>query len=339
MMLSFGQPKNKALRWNTIIIFGSPSSEIMTDSKVHNQVFNHSVRWFIPIGMSNLEAKSKFINWLKFAMVATAVFQIEAAPTTGALHIQANVKLKEKKRSKTLARGSNILLYGVEISEASIAGQMELANYVMKATTRILGPWGWPTDIYRGSDLYTEPRPWQKTLEEYIQLQPDKREIVWIHNSGGGAGKSQFVKKMCWLHDATYLAYARTENLIATACQKISQVYLVDLSKSMPKDIGKQDLYSALEQIKNGMLLNTKFAVKTVFFDPPHVVVFSNQQPTYQAMSADRWKVMHIGEDFTLQNGPERPTTPRQEIRSARELFPENPLEEIGLRFVHMDDL
>lgn len=339
MMLSFGQPKNKALRWNTIIIFGSPSSEIMTDSKVHNQVFNHSVRWFIPVTDTWMDAKSKFINWLKFIQAATAVFQLEAAPTTGALHIQANVKLKEKKRSKTLARGSNVLLWGVEISEASIEGQMELSNYVMKATTRVQGPWGWPIDIYKGQDLYVEPRPWQRTLEEYILKTPDRREIVWIQNSTGNAGKSQFVKKMCWAHGATYLAYARTENLIATAAQKISECYLVDLSKSMPKDIGKNDLYAALEQIKNGMLLNTKFAVKTVFFNPPHVLVFSNFKPAYQAMSADRWRVMHITEDWRLADGPETPTTPVPRITSARELFPANPLEELGLRFVNMDEL
>lgn len=266
----------------------------------------------------------KFINWLKFIGTLTAVFQLEAAPTTGRLHFQANVKTKEKRRSKTLAKASNHLLPGVEISPCSITGQAELASYVMKNETRIQGPWGWPTDIYRGADLYTTPRPWQKTLEEYITMPPDKREIIWIHNSKGNAGKSQFCKKMCWLHGAAHLAYARTENLIALACHKISHCFLVDLSRSMPKDIGKFDLYSALEQIKNGMLVNTKYEVKTVFFDPPHVIVFANQQPAYLAMTADRWKVMHITDDYLLANGPETPTTPQNVPRSSRMLFQEN---------------
>lgn len=256
-----------------------------------NQVTCHSVRWFIPEHMGQDEALRKFRDWLTFIVAVSAVYQIEIT-STDRKHIQAFVKTKDKIRSRTLAAGSNMHLFGVEISPCSAAGRAALEAYCMKTDSRVAGPWRFPlTQAYAGGDLYRDPYPWQKQLEEHLLTPPDDRSIWWITDSEGNSGKSKFVKKMCFYHDAVYLSHARTENILALASQKISRIYLVDLSRTKPHDIAGDDLYAAIEQIKNGMIINTKYKVSTMFFDPPHVIVFSNTPPKTSALSRDRWKL------------------------------------------------
>lgn len=265
----------------------------MSEHKVANQVTCFSVRWSIPVILPWQNARALFLTWLKFICAVKAVFQIESHQS-GQLHIQAFVQTKDKKRPLTLAKGSNLHLSGVEISAASANGRLQLEAYCMKPETRVHGPWGYPVALYTGKDLYTIPWPWQLQLENLLQEEPDDRTIWWISDLIGATGKSKFVKKMSWLHDSCFLAYARTENLLYVVTQKISTAYLVDLTRAKPRDIAGDDLYSALEQIKNGMVLSTKFIPKTVYFDPPHVIVFANQPPKVDRMSQDRWKVIRM---------------------------------------------
>ena len=48
--------------------------------------------------------------------------------------------------------------------------------------------------------------------------------------------------------------------------------------------------YQAIEEVKNGILFNNKYEAKMVVFNNPHVVVFSNFEPDYKALSSDRIK-------------------------------------------------
>lgn len=270
----------------------------MSEAK-SNQVSFFSIRWSVPLDMTWQNARARFITWLKFIRVVTAVFQLEKHQS-GQLHMQAFVNTVDKIRPRTLAINSNATLGGAEISAASSVGKMQLKSYCMKTDTRAYGPWGFPQDVYRGEDLYCVPRPWQLEMENFIMSEPDTRSIIWITDVQGGAGKSNFVKKMCWLHDSVFLAYARTENLLRIAVDKISTAYLVDLTRAKPHDIAGDDLYAALEQIKNGFIQSTKFIPKTVFFKPPHVIVFSNCAPRLAAMSGDRWKLWSINALFEI---------------------------------------
>lgn len=52
--------------------------------------------------------------------------------------------------------------------------------------------------------------------------------------------------------------------------------------------------YGALEQLKNGLLFNTKYASGMRQFETPHVVVMSNFMWDESKMSHDRVKVTDI---------------------------------------------
>lgn len=247
-------------------------------------------------------AYEKFLNWITIQKVEKAVFQIEKH-ASGQLHIQAFVKTRQKVRARTLAINSNTVISGMEISAASSTGRSALETYCMKPETRVHGPWGFPEDIYMYEDLYTEPRPWQRTLETMIMHFADYRSIVWVTDRNGGAGKSQFVKKMCCFRNACMLSYAKTADLLNVVGQYTRRAYLVDLMRCKPKDIGDGDLYGALEQIKTGMILNTKYKTFFKAFKPPHVIVFANHTPILTNLSADRWKLFYINENMELVAG------------------------------------
>lgn len=67
----------------------------------------------------------------------------------------------------------------------------------------------------------------------------------------------------------------------------------------MPRTLGTDDsvnsIISALEDCLNGFLSSSYYGEsKTLLMEPPHVVVFSNQQCPYDKMSSDRWKAFWL---------------------------------------------
>lgn len=53
--------------------------------------------------------------------------------------------------------------------------------------------------------------------------------------------------------------------------------------------------YSVLEMMKDRMISSPKYESQMkILHDTPHVIVFSNEQPDYAKMSADRFKVTNL---------------------------------------------
>ena len=64
---------------------------------------------------------------------------------------------------------------------------------------------------------------------------------------------------------------------------------IVNLPNCQEKGTGRQDLYRALEQIKDGSFATTKGSdVKRILMNPPHLVVFSNEPPNPIFMTQKR---------------------------------------------------
>ena len=56
--------------------------------------------------------------------------------------------------------------------------------------------------------------------------------------------------------------------------------------------------YVFLESVKNDTLLSSKYASK--HFDPPHVVVFMNQDPMLDKLSNDRYNIVMITKEMCI---------------------------------------
>lgn len=99
-----------------------------------------------------------------------------------------------------------------------------------------------------------------------------------------------------------------------------SVCYLFDLSRTKPDEFSSNDLYSAIESIKNGSVTSSMYNSPVAMFKPPHVVVFANHEPEYEALTGDRWNVMELGpRDRDTILGPNSSPLRRPKLNSIAE--------------------
>jgi len=228
-------------------------------------------------------------------------------------HYQGYGSLLKRRRPceiKTVAIQNNGLLNGVEIGVASTAGIDALNKYAMKSDTRVFGPWS-DNKSYRGQDIITNLWPWQQEVKDLCSREPDNRTVNVVIDEKGNVGKSAFCKHMAWHSDALVLGWGKTGDLLNLVSKNQNKdVYIFDLSRSKPQDWAKDDIPAAMEGIKNGMFMNTKYETCQVLMKVPHVWVFTNARPNISSMSVDRWKLWSISESrlvpFGVRSGRRR---------------------------------
>lgn len=218
------------------------------------------------------------------------------------LHFQINLKVKEKKRAGAIAK----LIRGIPefkdlsiyVAPASNNGKAALRDYCMKSESQVAGPWADKT-IYLGADLInpSDFTPGQKKLLKYLILcDPvtcSKREIIWIYDPVGGSGKSAFKKYCQFKKKWAGFTYGATRDILYLVSKFANKrVYFFNLSKTRSADVSENELYCALEAIKDGDFLSTKYEPKMVMMNPCHVVVFANHLPNISQMTRDRLRII-----------------------------------------------
>lgn len=225
------------------------------------------------------------------------VYQGERCPTTGSTHVQGYINTKEKTRAKTLAKKlSAIGLPGITVKTASTRGREALKTYCMKKESRIWGPIGL-RDIYMAEDLPKLDDFWpvQQFCYQLVMGPVSKKKVHWIYDQEGQCGKTDFAKYMAYHHKSVYLPYATTQNIINIVAEAgPNKVYIFNLTRSKPKDISGDDLYSAMESVSDGFVVNTKWKAKSILFNPPHVLVFANCLPKMDALSKGRFIIHEV---------------------------------------------
>lgn len=247
------------------------------------------------------------------------VFQLEAGGETGFLHYQCRVSLMKKLRlSAAIKQFRPILANGTE-GLVSIKPTMTCTakqaqedesmsnsnnrgfNYVMKEETRVDGPWS--------NETFQPQAPMTRQLQEFMKhpLRPfqskteilakvvEDRFITYIIEEGGNTGKSLMVEYLCYHKLATRIpAMKCAEDIMQMImCKPAYSTYLIDMPRAMKKD-NLWELYTGLEELKNGYCYDKRYAFKDRQMSRPQVIVFSNQFPELSAMSMDRWQIYRI---------------------------------------------
>jgi hypothetical protein len=134
---------------------------------------------------------------------------------------------------------------------------------------------------------------WQQHLFDYLAEEPNPRRIFVIVDPIGNSGKSFFVKNYCRLYPNTtvLLSNTREADMFYNASNYAERrVILLDISRSETQNIN----YGAIEALKNGFFVNSKYRSCSVDGPPPHLVIFTNSEPQYEALSMDRWYILHL---------------------------------------------
>jgi hypothetical protein len=239
-------------------------------------------------------------------------FQKEKGEKTGYLHWQGRISLKEK---LILSEVLEFFPDGGYISITSNANKMN-NFYVMKTKTRVEGPWTekdlnkdiegtseFIPEIYRGMPKW---KPWQKDAAEMVfeeksklVIDRNRRNIHFILGFYGNEGKTHFTSWFDCNGDGIALppSFTREHLHAAVLARPINDCYFIDIPRAV--NMKKQstelcELFSGIEQIKNGIAYKERYEYKMIRFNHPQVWIFANTIPPMNLVSSDRWKLYII---------------------------------------------
>ena len=140
-------------------------------------------------------------------------------------------------------------------------------------------------------------KEWQAQLLRVIETEsrcPNDRIVHWVYDEVGNTGKTWLAKfaylmrptKTAWVHNGA------TKDIMKLLSDRASDLEVVffDLSRCNLERIN----WDAIERIKNGMIMSTKYDVKSCIIDPPVLVCFANFEPDLEKLSIDRWRIWHL---------------------------------------------
>jgi len=160
---------------------------------------------------------------------------------------------------------------------------------------------------YKGKDLLRFKNrdnwfTWQKKLYSTIFTDfgtfrdADEREIIFIEDLKGNAGKSKFLKFL-YLKDPDNIGLlneatcSQLKSTIVDVGEK--RLYLIDLPRTKG-EVGYEGLMAALEMLKNGMIQKNLYGDGSVLaMRPPFIVITGNRLPE-SGWSIDRWRIYSL---------------------------------------------
>lgn len=149
-----------------------------------------------------------------------------------------------------------------------------------------------------------EYRPYQKDINKIVNPNIVRRKVIWIYDRDGNKGKSDYIYHLTLkFPNNVVLADGSIKDVGYYLQQKLQDepefdpyIVFFDFVRSKENYIS----YEGIEKIKNGLMFSSKYDSGKVQFNPPQLVVFANFEPDLTRLSADRWEVWEINNDFEL---------------------------------------
>lgn len=161
-------------------------------------------------------------------------------------------------------------------------------------------------------------RPWQRRVEGMINRLHDTendRLALVVVDKAGGCGKTMFCRYLLSRMDSLYITGGTHDNIMHLVAKRVlgEDAVMGDKSTSKKRVAPPADLrlvcldvtrkmgadgylpWGAVEQVLNGMGTSGKY--NTTSFVLPYriqVVIFTNTEPDYASLSADRWIVLNL---------------------------------------------
>jgi len=273
-------PDNKAIVSNP----GEKLDTVPVSSTRTKRLIHPSVHWMFTYN----NPPDDFVQLISILpQVKRFVVQKEKGELRGTEHLQGYIEFAIRTRPKTVIDWtSNIHWTKAKCVPEAIA-------YCQKKETRIAGPWYKGIVPQRPLCTLTDGMlfPWQKKVIDIISSEPHDRKIFWFWEPEGNSGKTTFCKYLAIHYGACILGgkSADMKNAIASMA-KYPQIIVIDVPRASFDYIS----YQGIEEIKNGMFFSGKYESKMVIGPVPHLIVFANETPDTDKLSADRWELIRI---------------------------------------------
>lgn len=218
----------------------------------------------------------------------------EVGEKCGTPHLQGFIQFKVKKRPIGVF-GNPRIRWKKSKSEAT---DMHQVIYIEKDGD-VIAKHGMPTQP-KPIKLITPDRPYQKFILDILKTDPDERTIYWFFDYKGGIGKTSLSK---------YLVVNRGACIMSGKSADVRNG-IVEYKKSMgdtpeiivynvPRSLDKKYLsYEGLENCKDMCFYSGKYEGAMIVGNAPHLIVFANEPPDVHKLSADRWKIYEVDEEY-----------------------------------------
>lgn len=253
-------------------------------------------------------------------------FQHERGEESGYEHWQIRVSLHKRTRFDSFARDVMPLVSGKwSLTSAPVAKGNQF-DYVMKAQTRVAGPWTDKDADLRPPPVLTSqlrtffahtPYPWQDAVYQLAQ-QYNERQIIYCYDPHYNSGKSILCEYLEYegLAEEIPGIFTLAEDIMQfVMSQHTAKCYLFDMPAAMKKEKMHQ-MYAGLEMLKNGFLYDKRYNGKKRRIDRPVVICFANNLPKMELMAPDRWVVYYVTPDKELVpfNPSQHPFDPESKL-------------------------
>lgn len=136
-----------------------------------------------------------------------------------------------------------------------------------------------------------ELRPWQQELVAYVKGPVSSRQIKFIVDPQGNAGKSYMADYLEAHFRNVQIMNPSKKADMAYEYDETTRIFILDCPRSKQ---GEFIQYDFLENIKDGRLFSPKYESYMKVFKSPHVIVFMNEDPDANALSSDRYDVLNV---------------------------------------------
>lgn len=269
---------------------------VLGNTKTKTQV-TQAKNWCFTLNNFTMDDINEILE--KFKIRANKYIFEEEIGESGTLHLQGYVNFEKKLRPSELKLNKGIHWEKIKGTE------QENINYCSKDFRE-----NKTKNIYKSENvriprplkLISNLKPWQTDLKKILMEEPDDRKIIWIYEKKGRVGKSAFSKFMVVKHDALYITEGKKSDVINIVYNYGLNRDLDIMLLDVPRDNKNNVSYKSLEEIKNGLICNTKYETGNIVINPPHIVVFSNSAPNIDKFSLDRWDIYKIKNDELTKN-------------------------------------
>ena len=242
------------------------------------------------------EHDAKSIKELLSKIAKRWAFQQEAAPSTGQLHYQGKMELFERQRGESVVRSFAECGFGyVHLERSYDIGNFD---YVTKSQTRVAGPWKWD-DIVIPDWLADEQPNWYPWQAEVLSWKKDSRSVHLIIDTIGNTGKSYLSNWLAVRGKAVKIPVLKShKDVMRAICDRpTKEIYFLDVPRAEKLN---DEMMAAIESIKDGHAFDDRYRFTETWFDPPVVIIFTNEAVNAEALSKDRWKRYRITQDRKL---------------------------------------
>lgn len=300
----------------SVILEIDPALDVLVDHKAMSAKRPESRVWVFTI--NNYRNEERALMAQMFLPFATQWIMGKEVGKKGTPHIQGFVKFDKKKRLTWVKKKIHKTCYWAICRSPECAipycakdGDYKtfgIGDYIIRKEL---------VNHYNGEDLprRAEFYPWQEKAYNFL-MKKSPRDVYWIFEEIGNCGKSMFSKYMMYHENAMVVQKGKYADIMNIAFNKGPSLskFIIDV----PRSSGNNVSYTAIETIKNGMIINTKYETGQSTVNPVSIMVFSNFPPDIsdKSLSKDRWKIYEIVEKDLVQREPRDLVdwTPKDEI-------------------------